>query len=106
MNPIKKMDIKVESEEFCLANDKEICKEINPIEKTDFKIESEEFCITSDEEIGNEINSIKKMDIKDKSEEFCLTNDEQGYYDGVMWMIIFVYLLLIVCCSFNMSFQC
>ena len=71
--------------------DEEIVNERNPIEKMDIKVEPEEFCHTNDEEIVNEMNPIEKMDIKVESEEFGLMNDAQGNHDGVMWLIIYYY---------------
>ena len=87
-------------------NDEDTVNEMNPIEQTDVKVESEEFFHMSNEDIVNEMKPIEQTDIKVKSEEFCLTNDDQGNYDGVMWMIIFVDLLRIFCCCFNILIQC
>ena len=87
------------------ATDKGIVNEINPVEKIDIKVESEEFCLTNDEEIVNEMNPTNKMNIKVESEEFCRMNDVQGNYDGVTSLIILVDILCIFYCCFYASFQ-
>ena len=87
------------------STDEEIVSEVNPIKKTDIKVEHEEFCLTNDEEIVNEMNPIENTDIKVESEKFFHVNNVLGNYDGVMWMIIFVNILRIFCCCFYVSFS-
>ena len=80
------------------STDEEIVSEVNPIKKTDIKVEHEEFCLTNDEEIVNEINPIEMINIKIESEELFHVNNAQGNYDGVKWMIIFLDFLSIFYC--------
>ena len=87
------------------VTNKGMVNEMNPIEKINIKTESEEFFHINNEEIVNEMNPIENTDIKVESEKFFHVNNVLGNYDGVMWMIIFVNILRIFCCCFYVSFS-